>query len=46
MTPLLSIAAWIGTGKTTLLKKMIPALCSHGIRPGLIKHTNQDMDVN
>ncbi|EBJ3743598.1 molybdopterin-guanine dinucleotide biosynthesis protein B, partial [Salmonella enterica] len=26
MTPLLAIAAWSGTGKTTLLKKLIPAL--------------------
>ncbi|EHB0767036.1 molybdopterin-guanine dinucleotide biosynthesis protein B, partial [Salmonella enterica subsp. enterica serovar Enteritidis] len=36
MIPLLAIAAWSGTGKTTLLKKLIPALCEHGIRPGLI----------
>lgn len=44
MIPLLAIAAWSGTGKTTLLKKLIPALCEHGIRPGLIKHTHHDMD--
>ncbi|MDA8494974.1 molybdopterin-guanine dinucleotide biosynthesis protein MobB [Kluyvera georgiana] len=46
MIPLLAIAAWSGTGKTTLLKKLIPALCEHGIRPGLIKHTHHDMDVD
>lgn len=46
MIPLLAIAAWSGTGKTTLLKKLIPALCAHGIRPGLIKHTHHDMDVD
>ncbi|HFK5654798.1 TPA: molybdopterin-guanine dinucleotide biosynthesis protein MobB [Enterobacter cloacae] len=46
MTPVLAIAAWSGTGKTTLLKKLIPALCSRGIRPGLIKHTHHNMDVD
>ena len=46
MIPLLAIAAWSGTGKTTLLKKLIPELCVHGIRPGLIKHTHHDMDVD
>ena len=46
MIPLLGIAAWSGTGKTTLLKKLIPELCARGIRPGLIKHTHHDMDVD
>jgi len=46
MIPLLAVAAWSGTGKTTLLKKLIPALCARGIRPGLIKHTHHDMDVD
>jgi len=44
--PLLAIAAWSGTGKTTLLKKLIPALCASGVRPGLIKHTHHNMDVD
>ncbi|AEN67120.1 molybdopterin-guanine dinucleotide biosynthesis protein B [Enterobacter soli] len=46
MTPVLAISAWSGTGKTTLLKKLIPALCDRGIRPGLIKHTHHNMDVD
>jgi molybdopterin-guanine dinucleotide biosynthesis protein B len=46
MTPVLAISAWSGTGKTTLLKKLIPALCDKGIRPGLIKHTHHNMDVD
>lgn len=46
MIPLLAIAAWSGTGKTTLLKQLIPALCQRGIRPGLIKHTHHNMDVD
>jgi len=46
MKPILAIAAWSGTGKTTLLKRLIPALCKRGIRPGLIKHTHHNMDVD
>ncbi|RAU31253.1 molybdopterin-guanine dinucleotide biosynthesis protein MobB [Enterobacter sp. RIT418] len=46
MTPVLAISAWSGTGKTTLLKKLIPALCVRGLRPGLIKHTHHNMDVD
>jgi len=46
MKPILAIAAWSGTGKTTLLKRLIPALCERGIRPGLIKHTHHNMDVD
>jgi molybdopterin-guanine dinucleotide biosynthesis protein B len=46
MIPLLAIAAWSGTGKTTLLKHLIPELCANGLRPGLIKHTHHDMDVD
>ncbi len=47
MIPLLAIAAWSGTGKKkTLLKRLIPELCALGLRPGLIKHTHHDMDVD
>ncbi|MEI9829315.1 molybdopterin-guanine dinucleotide biosynthesis protein MobB [Enterobacter sp. E12] len=46
MNSVLAISAWSGTGKTTLLKKLIPALCARGIRPGLIKHTHHNMDVD
>ena len=46
MIPLLAISAWSGTGKTTLLKALIPALRAEGLRPGLIKHTHHDMDVD
>lgn len=44
--PLLGIAAYSGTGKTTLLKKLIPQLNARGIRIALIKHTHHDMDVD
>ncbi|PWC15283.1 molybdopterin-guanine dinucleotide biosynthesis protein MobB [Brenneria corticis] len=43
---LLAIAAYSGTGKTTLLKQIIPILKSGGIRVGLIKHTHHHMDVD
>lgn len=44
--PLLAIAAYSGTGKTTLLKQLIPLLKQRGIRVGLIKHTHHNMDVD
>lgn len=44
--PLLAIVAYSGTGKTTLLKKLIPLLERSGIRVGLIKHTHHKVDVD
>ncbi|AEX54252.1 molybdopterin-guanine dinucleotide biosynthesis protein MobB [Rahnella aquatilis] len=44
--PLLGIVAYSGTGKTTLLKQLIPYLRQRGIRTGLIKHTHHDVDVD
>ncbi|QLK63104.1 molybdopterin-guanine dinucleotide biosynthesis protein B [Enterobacteriaceae bacterium Kacie_13] len=44
--PLLGIVAYSGTGKTTLLKQLIPFLRGRGIRTGLIKHTHHDVDVD
>lgn len=46
MIPVLAITAWSGTGKTTLLKAIIPALCARDVRPGLIKHTHHNMDID
>ncbi|WP_113626046.1 molybdopterin-guanine dinucleotide biosynthesis protein MobB [Pectobacterium peruviense] len=44
--PLLAIVAYSGTGKTTLLKHVIPLLANQGIRIGLIKHTHHQMDID
>ncbi|GKV96235.1 molybdopterin-guanine dinucleotide biosynthesis protein B [Pectobacterium aroidearum] len=44
--PLLAVAAYSGTGKTTLLKHVIPMLINHGVRIGLIKHTHHQMDID
>lgn len=46
MIPLLAISAWSGTGKTTLLKQLIPELKSRGIRCGLIKHTHHQLEID
>ena len=44
--PLLGIAAYSGTGKTTLLKSLIPLLQQRQIRVGLIKHTHHNMEID
>ncbi|MCR8999315.1 molybdopterin-guanine dinucleotide biosynthesis protein MobB [Rahnella perminowiae] len=44
--PLLGIVAYSGTGKTTLLKQLIPYLRQQGIKTGLIKHTHHEVDVD
>ncbi|OSN11134.1 molybdopterin-guanine dinucleotide biosynthesis protein MobB [Lonsdalea iberica] len=44
--PLLAIAAYSGTGKTTLLTQLIPFLKASGIRVGMIKHTHHEMDID
>ncbi|MDX7999836.1 molybdopterin-guanine dinucleotide biosynthesis protein B [Xenorhabdus sp. Reich] len=44
--PMLGITAYSGTGKTTLLKQLIPLLRRQHIRVGLIKHTHHNMDVD
>lgn len=44
--PMLGVVAYSGTGKTTLLKQLIPYLREHGIRTGLIKHTHHEVDVD
>lgn len=44
--PLLAISAYSGTGKTTLLTKVIPLLREQGLHLGIIKHTHHDMDID
>lgn len=43
---LLGLAAWSGTGKTTLLKRLLPELKARGIRVGVIKHAHHQFDVD
>jgi len=44
--PLLGFAAYSGTGKTTLLSKLIPLLKEKGIRIGVVKHAHHDIDID
>ncbi len=44
--PLLGFAAYSGTGKTTLLCKLIPILKARGIRIGVVKHAHHDIDID
>lgn len=45
-TPVLGFAAFSGTGKTTLLIKLIPLLKAKGIRIGMIKHAHHNFDID
>jgi molybdopterin-guanine dinucleotide biosynthesis protein MobB len=44
--PVLGFAAYSGTGKTTLLKQLIPLLRETGLRLGLIKHAHHQVEVD
>jgi len=44
--PLLGFAAYSGTGKTTLLEKLIPRLTEQGIKVALVKHSHHDIELD
>ena len=44
--PILGFAAYSGTGKTTLLTKLIPLLKEKGLNIGLIKHTHHAFNID
>ena len=44
--PILGFVAHSGTGKTTLLLKIIPLLKAKGLRIGMIKHTHHKFDID
>lgn len=44
--PLLGFAAYSGTGKTTLLVKVLPLLRARGLRVAMIKHAHHDFDID
>lgn len=45
-TPLLGFAAYSGTGKTTLLLKLLPILKASGLRVGMVKHAHHDFEID
>lgn len=44
--PILGFAAYSGTGKTTLLVRLLPLLAARGLRVGMIKHAHHDFDID
>ncbi|MES9935509.1 MAG: molybdopterin-guanine dinucleotide biosynthesis protein MobB [Sedimenticola sp.] len=44
--PVLGFAAYSGTGKTTLLKQLLPLLRGRGLRVGMIKHAHHDFEID
>ena len=44
--PILGFSAYSGTGKTTLLRQIIPQLKQRGLRVSVIKHAHHDFDLD
>ena len=44
--PVLGFAAYSGTGKTTLLEKILPLLSTRNIRTGVIKHAHHTFEID
>lgn len=44
--PILGFVAYSGTGKTTLLEKIIPLFAQAGIKTAIIKHAHHDFDID
>jgi molybdopterin-guanine dinucleotide biosynthesis protein MobB len=45
-TPVIGFSAYSGTGKTTLLTKVIPLLRLRKLRLAVIKHAHEDFDID
>ena len=46
VNPVLGFAAYSGTGKTTLLVKLLPLLKANGLRIAMIKQTHHDFEID
>ena len=44
--PMLGFSAFSGTGKTTLLRQIIPALGQRGLRVSVVKHAHHHFDLD
>lgn len=44
--PLIGLCAYSGTGKTTLLTRLIPLLKKTGLRVGVVKHAHHNFDID
>ena len=45
-TPVYSVVAFSGTGKTTLLEKLVKEMKSRGLRVAVVKHDAHDFDID
>ena len=46
IVPVLGFAAFSGTGKTTLLKSLLPLLKREGLRIGVVKHSHHRFEID
>ena len=44
--PLIGFSAFSGTGKTTLLTRLLPLLRAEGLRIGMVKHAHHNFDID
>ena len=44
--PIVGVAAWSGTGKTTLLSRLIPQLRDQGLRCAVVKHAHHSFEID
>ena len=44
--PVVGIVAYSGTGKTTLLERLIPCLTAKGINVAAVKHSHHDFEID
>ena len=44
--PILGFSAWSGTGKTTLLRRVIPLLRARGLLVSVVKHAHHHFDLD
>jgi len=44
--PVVGFSAWSGTGKTTMLRQVIPLLKAKGLRVAVIKHAHHHFDLD
>ena len=44
--PVIAFSAWSGTGKTTVIEKLIPVLKTRGLRVAAVKHDAHDFEID
>ncbi len=44
--PMVGFCAWSGTGKTTLLTRLLPLLVARGLKVAVVKHAHHSFDID